>query len=435
MAYDPTIASAALFEDPSNWDGIIPNVPIFKPHKIKDKKGNDLEVDPERLQKICDKINDNWKRGVAIRFQRGHTKNPTETDQSDQPAIYAYGVGARVGRYGPAQELAILTDMYIRPGYKKYAAELPYRSAEFYPDSNEITAVALLRTDPKLDMGMLLYQSDGVAISQDRTGRVFYYMENVMDFDPTKKPEDDLDKDLGSFGDDDNSTLGKPMGDDDHDGLENDIDPDFEKKMDSYMSKKYQHFPKMYEDMCKKYMSMPSATNGNLPGGDLDKDMPAKPDMPEDDEQYARKGNPEHYQKQFVQMQRELAQVQKELKDERTRRVMQYSKAAIDKLANEEGYLIKDKAKEVQKLCSLPNDEARKERIAEIRENYARDVASGDLIIPSREGEHYSSDDLRMEDTHDFVVFYERRGVTPEELHDDQKYRTLVKEFNAQKRK
>lgn len=435
MAYDPTLASVEQFSDPSKWERVIPNVPIFKPHKVKDKKGKDLVVDPKRLEEICHQIKELFdRRGVAVRFQRGHTKNPTETDQADQPEIYGFGLNPHIGRFGPDKELGILVDMYVRPGCMKYVSELPYRSSEFYPDTNEITAVALLRTDPKLDMGMLLYQDDTAAIKQDRSGRVYFYMENVMDFDPTKKPGDeDMDKDLGSFGDDD--TLNKPGGDDDHDGIPNDLDPDFEGKMDAYMDKKYPHFGKMYQEGCKKYMSMPSSTNTSLPGEDPMGDKPPmdKPE-PDGDEQYGRDKLPEFYQREMSKMKKELETQKRHFAESERKRVFQYSKAAIERLKHE-GVYIGDPKTQINKLCALPNDEARDERLNEMRQFYQRDPAAGNLVIADRDGEFYSEAEISEAESNEFVEFYQREGKSAEDLLNESEYRAMANKFRASKNK
>jgi hypothetical protein len=194
LTADPTVKALERFDDPASWDKIIPNVPIFVPHEMTARGQNgqqkQIKVDEDRLRRIAANINRGLSvYGVPVAVKLGHTK--PGTDQKDQPAIVAYGRNARVSTWGPAGKVGLLLDLYYLPGRFAEAREYPFRSAEFYDAEDSITAVALLRTDPKLDMGALIYAAGDGCMLYPADGKTYFYAENLEAInDDSEKKQD-----------------------------------------------------------------------------------------------------------------------------------------------------------------------------------------------------------------------------------------------------
>jgi hypothetical protein len=281
-AVDPTLKSMQRFRDPSQWDSIEQNVPIFIKHttteKIKDKDGKEhdeeIVVDEDRLKRIAANIQKNWeKNGVPICFTEGHTQDPTKVGQNQQPAILSYGINAHVGTWGPEKKLGVLVDQYTPKGNLDTVRLYPFRSAEFYRQTDEITRAALLRTDPRLDMGAVFYSRSLPLVRQDAAGQLFTcYMENTM-ADPTMPPA--IAPPTSAEGD---PNAGK-------------VPEEFRKHADMYLDEKYPNLGKMHAEACEKYgaMTAPSGTNTTAapPPVDGKKDDPVP---------FQRNGSATHYQ-------------------------------------------------------------------------------------------------------------------------------------------
>jgi hypothetical protein len=242
---DPTTAFLESFSDPSRWDRVVRAVPIFKPHETTgtgpDGKPKTIKVDKARLGRIADKIKALYeKHGVAIKFLIGHTK-PRDKDgkpvrQEDQPRVVAYGINPRVGPWGPQGEPGILTDVFVCKGELAALQEggYPGRSAEFYDESDEITAVSLLKTDPRLDLGMVDWRQAGECTYYARqAGRVLVYSEFSPMFDDDDKGKPDGAGD-GKKADPAASPDSK------------DPDQEFMEKCDRYMAARYPQLAQMY---------------------------------------------------------------------------------------------------------------------------------------------------------------------------------------------
>lgn len=176
---DPTLETLQALEDRSRWV-IVPNVPIFDEHDEHDKDGKLVRrFDERKLNYLADIINRRESDlATPVRLTIGHTlgRNPVtgqEPKETDQPPHVGFARKARVGRFGPKQKLGLLADLYYRREDWDDAKTFPYRSIELYPGSWDITGVALLRRDPRLDLGVLTYQRD--------EARIIYQSETSMD--------------------------------------------------------------------------------------------------------------------------------------------------------------------------------------------------------------------------------------------------------------
>jgi hypothetical protein len=193
---DPTLQILQRLQNDSEWDHVERDVPIFRPHvmlvRTKDGKSQQRAVEFDtQLPDLSQYSKDGWEIGYIVSpttlqdiaevmstkqqasgdvsvVKVGHTILPTTgTPQQNQPEIVGYQRAPRYGTWGPNNTPGVIVDWCIERGCKDKAKGFPFRSAEFYPRTNEITATSLLRTDPELSLGM-------VALSKDR-GRCFHY--------------------------------------------------------------------------------------------------------------------------------------------------------------------------------------------------------------------------------------------------------------------
>lgn len=153
---DATADFAQTLNDPTRWV-IKPGVPVFKPHqRVDPATGQTIAVDVAKLYRIAA----NMQRlervgGVPVRMTLGHTE--PGKPETEQPPVGGYYRNARVAMFGPGQEPAIVVDEWLDPQYAPLRKNYPYRSAEYYDDTEQITGVALLTRDPYLDLGVVAY--------------------------------------------------------------------------------------------------------------------------------------------------------------------------------------------------------------------------------------------------------------------------------------
>lgn len=181
---DPTLDFLRRLDDPSQWV-IVRGVPIFKEHERTDRDGKllykvgqaELEKAVRQYQRLAAEY------GVVPRITIGHVNTDRNAPETAQPEVVGYARNLRIGQFGPAQTLAVLADCYYRKDAWERARRFPYRSAEYYPHSGEITGIALLVRDPQLDLGMVAYEREHPRYS--------YAMENSV-MDPTTNTADVL---------------------------------------------------------------------------------------------------------------------------------------------------------------------------------------------------------------------------------------------------
>jgi hypothetical protein len=177
---DPTLEFLQAFDDPSKWV-IKRNVPIFKPHVKRDKDGNFLyEVTEADLPEILANLQAAKQNlRVVPKVTLGHVHLQKDWPEQQQAPIVGYVPEARVGRFGANP--AILGDIYVRKEDDAKVKGYPFRSADYYPQTKEITGVAMLIRDPELDLGM-------VSLHRDKGPCYQYALENDAMPDPTEKP-------------------------------------------------------------------------------------------------------------------------------------------------------------------------------------------------------------------------------------------------------
>lgn len=207
------VTSLAKFMDDAEWAHVDKDVPIFMEHTLyevdhpyqkgeritiavlpgedpPDKEQNPVllySIGPAELVETAKKINGALKTtGNAVKlFLGSHSK--AGKPHTEQPPIVGYGVGAKCGRFGPGNIRAVLANRlcYSKGTYEdrqevkdgktvtiEGAKNFPERSPEFKPLTGNLTGLALLKTDPKLPMGMMTYQAeDTVFYAADFLGK------------------------------------------------------------------------------------------------------------------------------------------------------------------------------------------------------------------------------------------------------------------------
>lgn len=343
---DPTLTLLAQLDDPDQYVRY-EAVPVFKAHKRPARKNaagevvrEEYEVTEADLEEIAQRCRQLEEQGVLGRITLGHTLPDPDRPEADQPPPVGWAKNRRVGTFGPAGEVALLEDQFIRRDRVGDARSYPYRSAEYYRGRGEITGTALLRRDPELDLGIMTY----VRGEQP----CYYAMESPMDptMPPTADPTADPAADPG--------------------------DPDFDAKADRYMARCYPNLRMMHDG----YQAAPSGTNGAMPA-------PAPPPGPD---LMRRAEQPV----QYARLEAENRTLRQRLEAVEKARAVEAARALVAGW-QADGYVVRDPAKEVERLARL--DEAgRADRDAEVRENYARDPSAGDMLpvvrgTPGREGE------------------------------------------------
>lgn len=320
---DPTMRLVEKLADESLWH-IERGVPIFRAHKRYARDGKFLyEVTKDELPEISANTSRLSESGVFIRFTIGHTI--PGAPQEVQPKVVGYGINPRSGTFGPTRIPAILCDQYITNEFWEEAKTYPYRSVEFYRKRGTITGVALLREDPELDLGMIVYERDELQ---------FYARDSMAE-------------------------------------EEEEIDEKEAKKFCRYAKHCYPHLERIHSEHASRYQGgpgMPSSTNVTTPG------MVAQPAPPDPNVQRMQREEEALRYKQLEDRMTLLGEENKKLLEaleaERYARREARAEQQVTQLQGE-GFQIKDRVKLVKKLAAL-NDDGLTEALTEIRDNYAR---------------------------------------------------------------
>lgn len=430
---DPTmdLINALNRADPSEWGKIVYSMPIFVEHdgyEVEDGQEKKLVVVPKgetppangkrlytvdraRLEAITAEINRNYaESGKPIKLFIGHS-DPKQP-QKNQPDLAGFGRAAYMGTFGPKNRVCIHTDAFYKHGHENDAAEYPERSPEFLPRTNAITGVALLKTDPRLPMGMLAFSDDH---------EVIYYGAGFM----ADKPEEKEDKKPAEKPAPAPKPAAKPAPDKDGDGVPDEIDDDkdgdgipneqdadadgngvadanegeqspaakpqpfapheiaFADRMMAHLEQNHPAIKHLVGEY-KKYsdtqaaMAQPAAkpaaagaTNGNLPGDK--KKKPADDDGERKPKFSARidmadtttTPNPE-----IEQLKAQLAESNKRTAALEEANAILYANEALDTLERQ-GKVIKDRPKEIAKLVKMSTLEERQAHLQDIKINYA----------------------------------------------------------------
>lgn len=422
---DPTLRILASLDNPDRYVREV-GVPVFVPHVRRDEDGEvEASVSPEDLASIAEGMQQKLEEyGALVRVTRGHVKlaKPGEPppDESEQPPIMGWAKNARVGKWGPGgDKLGLLVDIYFDKKAHAEAMGYPFRSAEYYPETGEITGIALLRRDPELDLGVLTYARQGTPERGTPEGADMPTEDDLDELLNGDDQEQYADDDLDFEGDMANALRGEPDGDE--------FSPEESEQYARMCRYMHQHASEMLdgmgeddedrphvEQMARAYGRMayagePGGGNSFVPGTeDLDLDEPPMdPIGAEDDmEQYALKGDnkkgqmkaiqakdpggkpkkaekrpgqgkyygrqeqPAHYARQMQQLE---AQVQELRRD---RELLKYERQL---LRLEQAGVEFDMQQELADAATLTTEQ-RARHLKKMARHYARSVTSGGLI-------------------------------------------------------
>ncbi len=447
---DATQKLLSRFDDREDWDSVVDNVPIFIEHEcygvdyeVDDGKGGKktqerkvivlpgeeppkggkllYTVDAKALKKTAASVNKNFRDyGKPIKVFVGHTKDPAKHGQEEQPPLVGYGVSATVAPWGPKRIAAVQVTQYVEKGCLDEVRKYPERSPEFYPGKGEITALALLKSDPRLPMGMMAYTlPDGVV----QYGRGFESAE-----EPEKKPAEkgkgksDDDSDLDDKPPTDEKTPPEPEGDKDEpegdpDDMGGELSPD-EAKQALRMAGHFEKHHPAFKYMCQQYAaSCAGPTNGTIPAA-AGKKSEERTDMARTEEE----------QVQYAALASEVA----ELKAKNSRLE---SERIVERLIRE-GVKIARREDEILKFSRL-DDAGKKDREDEIRVNYAREDRPpvGDGWLPTYDGGTEGGGDdpqFDSEDIDEAVAYAKSEHIDPE---DQRGWDNAMQRFLAEKKK
>lgn len=172
MTQDPTLEEIERLDDPRQYV-CKRGVPIWVPHKrtLRDKDGKTtrtVTVGPDDLATWAAETNRLYTEdGVLGRITAakgsapdgGHVYKP-DGSPAPPPTHVGYFRNARVGTFGPKNKPAVLVDCYYKVSELDTVSQRPFRSAEAVHSAKQLRGVALLITDPWLDMGVTTYEGD-----------------------------------------------------------------------------------------------------------------------------------------------------------------------------------------------------------------------------------------------------------------------------------
>lgn len=438
---DPILETLAKFNDDSQWEDIKENVPIFVEHSLYEvphpfipnetiriavlpgqptpKDGKFLyAIGAEDLTKIAQRINAKLNEtGNAIKLFIGHSNSGLP--QTQQPPLVGYGVGASVGPSGPKGRLAVRLNRLLHSRGSQHR-DFPERSPEFDPIKGEITGLALLKTDPKLPMGLVTYASD-ISIAgwqAEFKGTVAYAQEGgkfrygkMAETDEATKPAREQKPGMQEK-EEPYKPLESPKQSDggpDPTAPPTNVELYGEERMlaDRFM-KYYEQCHPAIRYMCTKYASEMQAaqeplgtepipgpgdqssvappeeggeqsppSSGAPPEANKSEKKPTKPEKPATEVKMASETPTVNYQAEFEAIKANQKTLEAKLSAlEATNQslsqnyAMEQSKRILTELVTE-GFVIKDMNKELGRMAKL-DDAGRIDYAANIRENYAK---------------------------------------------------------------
>lgn len=284
MSLTPRLLTAADLEDESKYV-IARNIPVFAKSK-KVKNGKEVNVTTDKLNRALQNAQQNERKHCFPVMTLGHRKPDPNVPETAQPAPVGYVRFHKVGSLGG--EPVIYASLHYDRDSAAESMTYPFRSADYYVDTDEITGVALLRRDPELDLGVLTYAREGVVcryLTDERTMNPDA-MPKTNPADPAATPEADAP------------------------------DEGFLKQFERCMKAKYPHQDKLHASYAASMApaatpspAMPSATN-SMPAP-----MPAKkeePPMPDQHQNPAMALQYTRYEQETKALREEVAAIRYE---------------------------------------------------------------------------------------------------------------------------
>lgn len=165
----PTRKFAARLKDPSQWK-ILRDIPVFDEHEevtpemVTGPDGRPMRQDRierfgmDELKAHADKCNALVASGNPPGLVLGHTKD--DAPEHQQPETVGVGVNYRVRYDADLGRNVIAYDEYYLPEKYEQVKTYPYRSVERWRKGGYFKPIALLRREPRRNLGMVLaYQA------------------------------------------------------------------------------------------------------------------------------------------------------------------------------------------------------------------------------------------------------------------------------------
>jgi hypothetical protein len=179
---NPTEAIAERLKDPSKWF-VLRNVPIFDEHD-EEVDSDEPEIDPvtgkplidpatkkPRMKKRVERFdvptlerhaahcNEFVASGKPPGLTDGHTKD--DAPEGSQPETWGFGQNFRVGWNQRLNRNVIYQDEYYFPERAEDVRSRPYRSVERWKGGQYFAPIALLRREPRRNLGIVTYHHRG----------------------------------------------------------------------------------------------------------------------------------------------------------------------------------------------------------------------------------------------------------------------------------
>lgn len=182
----------------------IPSVAVFKEHE-RVKGGRSIKVTRKDLQQIADNHNEKFRLlGVGVPLSYGHTLDGDVLEE-EQPELLGHCVNFTVDKL-PTGEDALFGDFYLPKDRANWILDnLPTRSVEYFPNSQRLHPIALLKTSaPELDLPVIRYTGQEAPYRFTLSDPISYSEQKLMANDKTDcKMDEKKDDDKKKYEDDD----------------------------------------------------------------------------------------------------------------------------------------------------------------------------------------------------------------------------------------
>jgi hypothetical protein len=273
----------------------------------------------------------------------------------------------RVGTFGPQRETCILCDLYIRPDCWEEFKRHPYRSPEYYHGRKEITGVAVLTRDPKLDLGMLSFSG--------RPGCFYFALEGES---PRTPPDTSLGTQQAETGIDPTQP---PRAEPTPPAA---ADPDMPAELRDVPADWHGHFArcmKHYAASAFSAFGFPGGMNSSVPAParedhthmatDATPTTPAAPAAPAAETEAQRMAR-EQQAAQFARHEQEIAALKAQLGEQERRAERALVEKTLVQFENENPGISYQRAVELERMLPL-SGEQRGEHLQYMRDHYRRD--------------------------------------------------------------
>jgi pyruvate/2-oxoglutarate dehydrogenase complex dihydrolipoamide acyltransferase (E2) component len=419
---DPIEQTLAALEDSTLYEKR-ENVPIFAPHNLQraklgpdgkpllDANGNPiiatLEATDEDMEEVCQHAREALERtGQLIKGTLGHFDYRPGIPETAQPPIACFYKDLHVGEYGPEKVKGILATQYIRRQFlKEVTQEYPERSPDYRAAKKEITAVASLKRDGQLPLGIISYQRGGSPM-------LVQYIDDTekTPMDPEETPDADMP------------------------------DEQFMKRCDQYMSQKFPHLAAMHTQYAATAMGAapapgappampPAAAPPAAPAAHPPAAPPAAaPKAEEKPEQHMQ-----HAPEQYAALERRLAEQQARIDAAEKKQRHAERKADLMQLRDQHGVIL-DVDDEMKYLADLAPDQYAAQKVRIVK-NYPHDPTkdpSVSVVVDSQREtpDQYFASEAGVEEVLQFLKHESIEGRS----HDWDAAKKIVGEKKAKKR-